>query len=55
MVCTIAEVEEAMKSLENGKELLSMESGHALERIYLQCHDWNEYSQDEDVVQRSGM
>ncbi len=52
---SIAEVEGAIESLDNSKELSSMESIHTLERMYLQCLDWNENSQDEDVVERSGI
>jgi hypothetical protein len=50
----IAELEQAMESLENSKDLFSMESTHTLERIYLQCLDWNESSLYEDIVERSG-
>jgi hypothetical protein len=50
----IADLEAAMESLENDKDLSSMESIHTIERMYLQCLDWNENSRDEDIVERSG-
>ena len=51
---SMEELENALESLDNSKEISSMESVHTLQRMYLQCLDWNENSQDEEIVERSG-